>query len=353
MGEEAKDLDHYLQNPDALPENPEDAAELVKDELNAVVNWGKEQPEPEAAEEPEKAETPEPEAEQETPKAEEPEEDEKPAAKQEGESSDADADVLAKDGKHVIPYSVLRETRTQLSAAQEMIEQQQKMIEDLKAAPDDADNRPAQEPKPEISDEDMAVLEEELPALAKILKTQQQTIESLNEQMTDKLKGVEEKAEAAHKTQQEIEAERQQAVREQVQEAIDNNEALSRWSAEDPDRWQRAMAFDDTLRQDPMWSDKTFAERFEKVVELVNAVLPEDRQEAPKPEEKPSPESLKAKAKEKLGEQPPPASLSDLPGGVPPESDDVSKLENMSPTQIEAMFDKMTPDQMESYLAGL
>jgi hypothetical protein len=72
-------------------------------------------------------------------------------------------------------------------------------------------------------------------------------------------------------TTDQVAQERARTVAEQVQDAIDGNAKLAHLQAEAGDNWQLALQYDAMLQKQARWHGKSFAERFEKVVALVEA----------------------------------------------------------------------------------
>lgn len=255
--------------------------------------------------------------------------------------------VQAKDGRHVIPYSVLERERDRAARAEATANALAEEIDRLKAG------KPAQAATVQLSAEDLDQLEQDLPMVAKVIRSNMAAIEQLTGTVTQL------------RRDQEITAQTQQrSVEDEIDAAISANPDLAAWrdaanrkDNPDPLMWNRAAAIDATLREDPEWKDKTFAERFEKATETVKllygvpaAVTPP----APKPQE-PKPEDIKQVAEAKLKETPAPVpnTLSDIPGSAAPTQSAIETIENASAVQIGQKFLSMTTDQQDAYLASL
>ena len=262
-------------------------------------------------------------------------------------AKEQEAPILSKDGKHTIPYDVLKSERDKRQAAEGQMADYQARIDALQAqlasgqAPTPAAAAPqAQAP---ISDEELAVLREDFPAFAKVLEAQMAQVSKLEAALTD-LTG----KEAAR------EAETAQTVASTVQELIDANPKLLHLQTKDPEGWKKAIDLDNYLQTQP--GNPDMAARFVKVVaayEAINGVITVPA--APVVPAVQDKEAAKAAAKQILDGVKPavPASLSDLPGGAPVEATEVQKLENMSAAEIGAMFAKMSTEQRNTYLNGL
>ena len=110
----------------------------------------------------------------------------------------------------------------------------------------------------DLSDEDMATLKEDFPTVYKglmVMKAQAAMLEA-------KMKPVEESVRSSEQS-------RQQTVADQVQEAIDSTPKLGHIMSTDPEAYELAKQFDNTLKANPAWRDKSLTERFAKVVEMV------------------------------------------------------------------------------------
>ena len=120
--------------------------------------------------------------------------------------------------------------------------------------------------------------------------------------------------------------------------------------------WNEASRFDKVLRESQAYANKSFADRFTKVVELTQSALgivvetPKAEVELPKL----TPEQIKAAAQAKLkGKTSVPVSSSQIPGGAPPAVDERERVEQMSVQELGNKFMNMTPEQMEAYLTTL
>ncbi|MFA5630337.1 MAG: hypothetical protein WC997_02395 [Porticoccaceae bacterium] len=307
----------------------------------------------------EKGETPEPPAE---PKAEEPPAEPvktepaavEPQEEQPGQNAEDNAEgVATRDGKHIIPYSVLKGERERASRAEQIAREAQERIAALEAQVA-AGNQGANNGEPartdpddltddELSPEDLESLKEDFPTVYKaVLKAQR--LEAQMKPVTESVRSTEQ--------------ERQQAAAETVQEAIDSNPKLAHIQASSPEAFDLAKQFDATLRGQAAWQGKPLAERFAKVTEMVESALgPIALPGAAKPT--PTPEELAATAKAaaekaaKANRSDVPVSLSDFPAGRPPASDEAQAVEAMSHQQLSAKLAAMTPEEMDAYFANL
>lgn len=296
-----------------------------------------EEPELQAEPEPKVEPTPEP-------KAAEPEPVQEPEAREpEG--------IATKDGKHVIPYSVLQSERTRAAQAERELQEARTQLAALTSA--------ATEPKPtaktgapadttEISKEDeerLALLEEDFPTVAAELKATRAAMKAMQAQIAQQQQSTEE-----------IAAQRAAHTAMTVQEAIDSVPKLAHIQSANPEAFELAQQFDNTLRDRADWAGKPMSERFAKVIELVEASLGAIAIPGhTSPPAAQDPEAVKAAAAAKVASAPKavPTSLSQFPAGEPVATDEVAAMEQMTPVQLAAKMARMNPDQLEAYFAKL
>lgn len=258
--------------------------------------------------------------------------------------------VATKDGKHVIPYSVLKSERERANRAEQLAREAQERLDALEKAAAGAKNgegaRTEQQTElPEVVDlspEDLASLKEDFPTVYKALMATQAATKAVEARLS--------------KPVEEIQAERQRTVVESVQDAIDSVPKMAHIQATDKATFELAKQFDATLRALPAWADKPLAERFAKVVEMVEAT--NGAIELPTSQKQPSPGEMKAAAlalakqsAKKTGTSVP-TSLSDFPAGDPPVQSNEDEMEKLTPMQLAEKFSRMTPDQMDAYFQG-
>lgn len=271
-----------------------------------------------------------------------------PAAKPEGAPSGVQEPegVQAKDGKHVIPYSVLERERDRATRAESTAAALAEEIDRLKAG------KPAESAQVTISEEDLAQLDNDLPSVAKAIRAQMALINSLNGTVNQ-----------LQREQGVVAQNQQRSIDDEIEAAISGNHDLSAWRNEafreetpNPLMWNRAVSLDKALREDPEWQNKTFAERFAQVAETMKSLYGAPAAEVtPARSQQPTQAELKQAADAKLKETPAPVptSLSDIPGGNPPAQSHLESLENASAVALGNRFLSMSPDQMESELARL
>jgi hypothetical protein len=331
-----------------IPQDPAEALKL----LEQIERQGNEPEAPAAAEAPKAPETPvaevkaasEPSTEAQTPTEPEP------------------AGVATKDGKHVIPYSVLQSEREQKQRANELATQMAERVAALEkslaavanganpAAARAATNVTADAPA--MSDADLEALKEDFPTVYKALQASMQRADRLESQLQEQ---------AGFK--QEIEAASQRSVEESVQDAIDSNPKLAHIQANDPDAFALASQFDDTLKGLPGWANKPMSERFAKVIEMVeqaNGAIDVPGSKSNQKETAANATDLKAQAKAAATAAAKantaanvPTSLSEFPVGEPAAQSEHQALEAMTHAQLAEKLNRMTPAQQEAYFASL
>lgn len=255
------------------------------------------------------------------------------------------AGVLSPDGKHVIPYGALKQARQEATEARRAAEEANAQLEALRA-------QLSAKPGDEI-DVDIDATQADTKAITAKLKQLGDDFPEFGEVATAMMAQLE----AMQTKVNELESERQQkqeqqvsSVRERAREAEDSNPSLVLWRDQQPEMYERAVAFDKTLRSLPEWHGKPFADRYAKVVEMVQVAYPEAKRPQPVASTKENKQNLDAKvdeALERAGDYVP-ESLSHIPGGEAPSAND-GKFQSV--TDLEAFMEKATPDQIDAYLA--
>jgi len=262
--------------------------------------------------------------------------------------------VQARDGDHIIPYSVLERERDRASRAEATAKALAEQLQSLQSGKTVEAQAPANAGN--LTEEDLAQLDTDLPGVAKVIRAQMAAIEAMQGTI--------------HTLQQENEIEqqnRQAAALDQTEAAIMANADLKAWrdaatrkDNPDPLMWNRAAGLDEVLRDDPDWKDQPLATRFAKVVESMRSLygVPAAATPTPPAPVPPAPQpatDLKqvADAKLKAEPAPVPTTLSDIPGGAAPAQSDIETIENTSAVALGQKFLSMSPDQMDAYLARI
>ena len=265
--------------------------------------------------------------------------------------------VATKDGKHVIPYSVLKGERDRASRAEQVAKEMQERIASLEAQAalvsqeakpgDSARTEPQTPAVGDLSPEDLEVLQEDFPTVYKAVMASIKAAKMIEA----KLQPVEE---SMHRNQ----ADQARTAAEAVQDAIDSVPKLAHIQANDAQAFTMARQFDAMLREQPAWADKTLADRFAKVAEMVEAALgpidmPGAKPNSPSAAELRTAAKAKADAVLRASKGDVPTSLSEFPAGQHAAQDEREEVENLSALQLAEKFSSMTPDQMDAYFRTL
>lgn len=319
---DVKDLDYYLNHPDEMPTDP-DALEalLAGAEAEAVAD----------------AESDEDEAEVSEPDAEEADEDGETEEPGQVEPEEVEAPVSSKDGKHTIPYDVLKSEREKRRAAEKAAQELQERLAALERS--DTEAADGIKDESELSDKDLAEMAEDFPAIAKLLdKTRK---------LESQLQGVAKRLEAEEKAKQE-------AAWQEVRAAVDGNPVLMHWEQNDPERWAAAIEADERLQASAAHQGLSIEARFAKAVEIVNAFYGIDpTAPAIAAPEKPTTQKPKPAAAQAPKKSATTRTLSDIPGGVAPAPDPLEEFAAMSPEELGARMTGMSADQISALIARL
>lgn len=338
-----KDIKYYLDHPDEMPTDTQEIEKLATEHIEASLKT--EQLSMDDLKESE--DKPKDDAEKSTEPEDKPKDPEKTEPESKAEEKPKEQEVLAKDGKHVIPYAVLAGARERAERAEALAAEQAREIEKLKAE-EQAESKTTEV----LSEDELEALAVDSPTLAKVLKTQQDTIKNLAGTVTEL------------KTSAEQEKGREMAAMQaEIQVAIDGIPTMLAWQNDkDKTLWNEAARIDRVLRDSPRFSDVSFAERFKVVgkmtCEVLGIEIPEDLQdkkpETPKSDKpKLTDAEIMAAAEAKLKGKAIPKSLSDIPGGGIPAADERDRVEQMSAAELGNKMMGMTKEQLESYLSTL
>lgn len=259
--------------------------------------------------------------------------------------------VLAKDGKHVLPFTVLEGARRRAAELEELVRQQNEQIASLQQQPASGEaQKPELAVEPSVSEMDIdeetiAAYEEELPAFAKVLrqaKANQQVIQLLKDQV----------AELSTRDERKAQEETASRSRGDVQDAIDAVPVIAHLQANDPEAWSEVVALDNSMKDLPKFKGLSLKERFEKVAAAYQAVNGPIGLPAAEKTTKDMTKEADRKIAESAGRSRP-VSLSDIPGGATPPVDERAAFENMTSAELGASFERMSEDQQQAYLARL
>lgn len=341
-------LDQLMANPDQLPTDMAALAALLGGADDALVD-AEEGAEEEAAEQSEEG-VPDDQSEPEAKAAEVPAKEDTPAV------GEQDAPITSKDGKHTIPYSVLKNERDRRQAAEQAIKDLQDQLARQTSAAKTGDVQQT-EFEGDASDEDMTRMAEEFPVVGKLLKQVQAQQKRLDD------------IAAAEAQRQADEGAKQRA---EAQEAIDRIPKLlylqQQMQAQDPvatQIWNAAVQADATLQKTPSGSRLSLDERFAKAIRIAEELhgevaLPADFQGSDAPDTSglgaadPAPQNAPPRTKPAPVVAPQSKALrtlSNLPPGRPPSSDPLEDMANLPAVDLAAKFANMTVEQINQVLA--
>lgn len=267
------------------------------------------------------------------------------------------AGVATKDGKHVIPYSVLKSERDRAARAEQVAAEMAERVKALEAmqagnqGAKDGEGARTDQQQPTVSDlspEDLEALKEDFPTVYKAVMASMAAAQRLAEQL-----------QPVQETVRNAEADAARSAQESVQDAIDAVPKLAHIQATNKDAFELAKQFDNTLRNQAAWADKPLSERFAKVTEMVEAALgPIELPGAAKPnslsaEELRKAAVAKAAQSAKAARASVPNSLSEFPAGQHAAQDEREAAEQLTPLQLAEKFSSMSAEQMDAYFQSL
>lgn len=271
---------------------------------------------------------------------------EEPEAKQEEvEEEEAPQSIATKSGKGQIPYAVLQSERERRQAAEQAMQQMQQRLEAAQRAQATGQRQTDSTDAVETTDDELSEISNDFPQIGKVIKQLQSKLENTEAQL--------QQVRSLEQSRAEVE---QTNAQKSVQEAMDEHPALLHWQAKEPELFAQAIEIDQSLQNNPKFSHLSLTDRFAKVVSAMEAIhgKAEVDTEAPTEEEpKVSNEKLVELAKEaaaKASKGGKPRTLSDMPGGLAPQSED-SKLENMTASDLAGMFANKSPEEIAAFVA--
>lgn len=190
---------------------------------------------------------------------------------------------------------------------------------------------------------DLGELDADLPQISTPLRALTSLVEETRKENADLRKKAEELQRVSAELSEERVQQRSNEVRNEVNKAMGEVPELMFLAAERPNAFQMAINIDNALRKDPNEANKPMAERFRKVVEIYQAEF--GKIELP---ETYLPSNTKVEDKLSQVTQPKVNSLSDIPSGRTPNSED--NLSGQNPAALGRMFLNMTQEQLDSVL---
>lgn len=230
------------------------------------------------------------------------------------------AGVATRDGKHVIPYAVLEQTRTALRQREAELARLQEQLASAQSGAGQTGHATVDKAMADpssVSESDLEELEVDFPAVGRALRAMLKRIES---------------------------AQPEKNSDEEFDLAIAQTPLLASWMANQQGKeWQRAKTLDAMLLNDPDYQAKSYADRFAAVQRMVAAEFGIKEPTPPAP----ATAAPAALPQPRQAAQP---TLTDL-GGSPPRND--ADLWSQSPTtDLLARAEQMTEEQLMR-LAGI
>lgn len=255
------------------------------------------------------------------------------------------AEVLTKDGKHTIPYSVLESERGGRKAAEQRAQQLQQQLEELqrqsRETPAQIAAREAPAVDEVISDEQLNALKDEAPELAKLFEGLIGRISAANERAARA-------EEQARKVNDDLAARRMSEQEKMVEDAIGSNPKLLWARAEKPELYDKIVEVDDLFRQTTQAAGLSLSARLAKSVAMYEA--------ANGPIEVPGfarAVTSQIGVKDAAPQQRGPSTLSDLPGGSIPPRSEADALKDMDAVTLQNRMLEMSDKEMDKFLARL
>lgn len=267
--------------------------------------------------------------------------------------------VATKDGKHIIPFSVLKGERDRAARAEQLATEVQQRIADLEAklqagtqeakTGETARTDDTNQGIDNLSEEELALLKEDFPTVYKAIQialTTATAVEAKLRPVEDTVRGEQEA--------------RQRTAADEVQDAIDSVPKLAHIQANNPELYEIAKQHDAILREQPHWQNKPYAERFQKVVELVESSMgitinlpATSKTNSMSAAELAKAARDKAAAETAANKSNVPVSLSEFPAGHHAAADEQTAATEMTHQQLAEKMASMTTAQMDAYFDSL
>lgn len=302
------------------------------------------------------AEPPPPAAELAAPKESAPPAPQEPAKgegeKEQGQQDEPPADgVRTKDGKHIVPYDVLKSAREHAAGLEAQVRELTQQL-------DQARNAQAST----TASEGLSEVVHKLEAIGAELDPNE--FASIHEAVGAAKDKLQQFAQWESRVREDEQARQTEQVRLAVQADIDAVPKLAYLQSSKPRAWEAAVAIDQDLMRDAGWNAKPRGERFAEVLRLYEqefgeVTLPSaasDSPAAPVPAQPAVPGQAAteaARARVAAASAAAPATLSDIPGGQFMAVDEIAQIDHSSTADIHSLMQKMTPEQLEAYLAKL
>lgn len=253
------------------------------------------------------------------------------------------AGVATRDGKHVIPYEVLANTRDHARRLETELAEARQQLEQLAAKAGGSGGSAPSADQQQRAQQGLLTEEERIdfPALAKI----EQAFVQLNERLSRP--AAQPAAHPAPMAQSAAQAPAAPRLSddEEFDLAIAQSPLIAQWMQSKGPEWRRAAALDKMLRDDPDTSHLTYAQRFERVQRSVAAEfgipLPASSN-TPRTNQTAAPAPATPQVREAAM-----PSLSDF-GGSPPQSSE-DAVNSATATDLLAMAERMSDAELARF----
>lgn len=272
--------------------------------------------------------------------------------------------VVTADGKHIMPYSVVKGARDAQAQAEQQAREAAQREQDAVAAAEalrvelaalkagkgaGAEEIAATDDNLKTLREQAEAIRADLPAMASMFDTLIKEVETTRAKLAQH-----DEAETTRATEAEHEQTAALAeVKTRVRTAIDNNPTLAAWEVENVPAFNRAVDFDEVLKNDPTWKGKSYGERFAHAVKLTLTDMPSAKEAAaPKQRTQELDTDVQARAAKALKDagDVTVAGLSDLPGGAPPGGNPLENIEAMPAAELANKMAGMSQAQLEAFI---
>lgn len=246
-------------------------------------------------------------------------------------------DVLTKDGKHTIPYSVLEDTRKRLQAEEARRQELESELEKAKAG--DTGDKGADSGEVKLTEEEQAHVDRLREEYGDELAAPVEAAYLRSARLEQRIEGIQQAAPSDNK---DTEA-------QEIQAAIDASPVMATWQARGDDWYQRSVeVYNTAMANDPDFAAMSREQQFQELPNRVQALYGKDKSLVT--DTKPAdtkPEDTKPADTKPADTKPADTTTegfkgtsSDIPGGAPPDSSKYGPVDGMSPQAIQAYMDE-------------
>jgi len=259
----------------------------------------------------------------------------------EGESEDTTPVILAKDGKHVISFDVLKGTRASLQQANQRIaELEAKLAAESTQSRQDGSRYEDAAEQGDIGEDDLAEIDELDPALGKVLRAQARQMAELKAQ-NQQLRANPQAPQA------------EVVTAEAIQDAIDSVPDLLEWQATNPDMFGKAVQVESWLRQDPEFRAMPLAKQYAIVAQKTKSLSATPSVAKPSQVD---PEQVQAVARQRIADAKSqiiaPRSLNNLGKAPATNESPQARFAKMSDVERMNYVNTLSPNEIDAFLSN-